>query len=268
MTEFESTAPVTPSPPDITRSAILAGICALSPVPFIDDLIIGAIRRHAARRVFRAHGMELSWGQQRALTRTGRNLLVGCLLGVVVYPIRKIFRKLFYIFAVKEAVDVASRLLHQGRLWQHALDQGCFEGAELGSRKEPLDKLALVVRQTCEEGDTSPISQIFRGTFAGGGVFLRRLGLQVVRTLRALGVMRREEAVDALPDRIGGERERGLVDELSAALKGEGDYFEALGQRFDIHWAAAAVGEIAEREVPVEAELEHSEEAAPEHGEE
>lgn len=237
----ELPAPSSPSKPpsrtSITTSAILAGVCALSPFPFIDDLIIGAIRRHMVRRQFRARGMELSWGQRRALTRTHRNFLVGCLLGVVIYPIRKIFRKVFYIFAVKEAVDVASRLLHQGLLVEHALAAGCVDPAALGGDRAPLERLNRAIHDTCEDVGTSPINRILRNSFAGGRVFLGRLGRQAVRTLRSLGVLRREEAVDAASEALRGEQERSMVGELSTALLGEGDYFEALQLRFDERWA-------------------------------
>ncbi len=240
MTDLPAPAPTAPaskpSRKSITTSAILAGVCALSPIPFVDDLVIGAIRRHLVGRQFRARGIELTWGQRRALTKTNRNLLMGCLLGVVIYPIRKIFRKVFYIFAVKEAVDVASRLLHQGLLVEHALDRGCIDGDGLGQDKASLEHLNRVIDRTCKDTDTSPISQILKRSFAGGRVFLRRLGRQVVRTLRALHVLRREEAVDALTDRLEGEREKGTLHELRVALLGEGDYFEALERRFDEHW--------------------------------
>lgn len=197
-TELAASAPTRPS---IATSAFLAGLCALSPIPFIDDLVIGVIRRRLVGRLFRAHGIPLSWGQARALTRTGRNWLLGCLGGVVVYPIRKIFRKVFYFLAVKEAVDVASRLLHQGLLVRHALDQGCVTAADLGGREESLTRLNRVVFQVCEDIDTSPINQFFRHGFASGRAFLR-----------------------------------GLVTDLRSALRGEGDYLHALQQRFDAQW--------------------------------
>ena len=221
----------------ITTSAIMAGICALSPVPFIDDLFIGAIRRHAVRRIFRARGKELTWGQARALTRSNRNVVLGCLLGVVVYPIRKIFRKVFYIFTVKEAVEVATRLLHQGRLVEHALAAGSLSVDELGTSKEPLARLNLTIQQTCGEANTDSIVRIFETSFAGGRAFLRSLGRRAVRILRALNVMRQPDAVDALPGQLDGERERGLLADLHTALLGEEAYFAGLTERFDKRWA-------------------------------
>ncbi len=235
----DDTGAVPASRSQITMAAILAGICALSPIPFLDDLVIGAIRRHLVGRLFGAHGVRLSWRQRRALTRTHRNLLVGCLLGVLVYPVRKIFRKVFYVFAVKEAVDVASRLLHQGVLLQHALATGCVDTAALGEDQAPLARLNRVIHDTCEESGTSPIDQILRRSFAGGRLFARRLGLQVVRSLRSLGVLRREEAVDAAGEQIEGERAQGLIDGLRDALLGEEDYFAVLERRFDAAWATA-----------------------------
>ena len=232
----ESPNPATPTV-DVTMSAILAGVCALSPVPFIDDLFIGAIRRHAVRRIFRARGKELSWGQSRALTRTRRNVLVGCLLGVVVYPVRKIFRKVFYVFAVKEAVEVASRLLHKGRLVEHALAVGCLSVDEIGASKEPFARLNRVIQQTCDEANTDSIVRIFETSFAGGRAFLRSLGRRAVRILRALSVLRQPDAVDALPGQLDGERERGLLADLHTALLGEEAYFAGLTTCFDERWA-------------------------------
>lgn len=237
VTPSTEASPADQSRANITMSAIFAGVCALSPVPFIDDLVIGAIRRHMVGRLFRAHGVSLSWGQRRALTRSHRSLMLGCMLGVLVYPIRKIFRKVFYLFAVKEAVDVASRLLHQGVLVEHALTQSCIDPGRLGEAKEPLERLNRVIQRTCEDVGASSVSRIFERSFAGGRVFMRRLGRQVVRTLRALGVLRREDAVDAAPDQLQGDRERGVLDDLRVALLGEAEYFEALQERFDVQWA-------------------------------
>jgi hypothetical protein len=244
-----------PSRASIATSAILAGVCALSPIPFLDDLIIGAIRRHLVGRQFRARGVELNWGQRRALTKTHRNLLVGCLLGVLIYPIRKIFRKVFYIFAVKEAVDVASRLLHQGLLVDHALDRGCVDIRALGPDKAPLLHLNRVITDTCDDTDTSPISQTIKRSFRGGRVFLRRFGRQVVSILRGLGVLRRGDVVDTASGQLQGDQQ-GILDELRAALLGEEDYFEALRQRFDGRWERAlrddAAGDASPEDCPEE----------------
>ena len=233
-----STVSAPPSRTEIVASAVLAGVCALSPIPFLDDLVIGAIRRRLVRRLFRAHGITLGWRQQRALTRTDGSWLLGCLGTLVVYPIKKIFRKLFYFLAVKEAVDVASRLLHQGLLVEHALARGCLVAEELGDQRAPLERLNQVIRKTCDETDTSPVGQILKRGFAGGRVFLRRLGRQVVRQLRSVGVLGKEREAEALPDGIGGEQDRSLMADLRGALLGEEDYFQALVKRFDVRWEA------------------------------
>jgi hypothetical protein len=255
MSEPSPPVPALPSRSDPTLWAILAGICALSPIPFIDDLFIGAIRRRVLGRIFQAHGVRLSWEQRRALTRGHRGCLVGCLLAVVVYPVRKIFRKVFYFLAVKEAVDVASLLLHQSWLVEHALSRGCVDARGLGADKEPLARLNLAIHQTCEEVDTSPINQALRRSFAGSRVFMRGFGRQLIRTLRAMHFLRRVNAETELPAGYAGEREQDFVGDLSRALRGEGRYLEGLKIRFDERWASLATS-AEEPVVAREAEVE------------
>jgi hypothetical protein len=269
MSEPSSPAPAKPSRSDPTLWAILAGICALSPIPFIDDLFIGAIRRRVLGRIFQAHGAALTWSQRRALTRGHRGCLVGCLVAVVVYPVRKIFRKIFYFLAVKEAVDVASRLLHESWLVEHALSRGCLDLEELAEDKEPLARLNLAIHLTCEEVDTSPVNQILRRSFAGSRVFMRGFGRQLIRTLRAMHFLRKQDVGSDLPQGYAGEKERDFASELSLALKGEGSYLAGLKLRFDQRWAVLEEVEGSpEPEVAPEAEIPATEMTDPGAGEE
>lgn len=227
---------------DIYTSAILAGLCALSPIPFIDDLFIGALRRRMMRRLFRGHGLTLTWRQQRALTRGHGCLLLGCLAAVVVYPVKKIFRKLLYVLAVKEAVDVASRLLHQGVLVEHALRRQWITTELLEQDPSLLPRLNVAIHEACEELGTSPVNQILRRSFVGGRGVLRGLGRQILRLLRATHFLRQADAIEELPEpgETGGGRD--LFGDLRASLQGEGAYFVVLQGRLEDCWLTTEPG--------------------------
>ncbi|MEL6181819.1 MAG: hypothetical protein AAFS10_22860, partial [Myxococcota bacterium] len=109
----------------ILFSAVLGGLCPLIPIPFLDDLIIGTVRRNMVRAIMKRANLKPTDDQVAMLTHNERGgCLMGCLTFVVIYPLKKIFRKLVYILAVKDCSDVASELFHEGMLLRYALRRG------------------------------------------------------------------------------------------------------------------------------------------------
>src|SRR5437763_14965254 len=81
----------------LVAHAVLAGLTPLIPVPVVDDLAKNYFRRRLVRRLAAAHGRGLSGEELSALTKErGRGCVRGCLTAVVVYPLKAVFRKVFY----------------------------------------------------------------------------------------------------------------------------------------------------------------------------
>jgi len=247
----ETATPATRAAPDAPRPAwfrqvtfhsLLAGLCPLIPIPFLDDRVLAGVRRKMVRDLAAERGLT---GDQ-ALDRRRVDVLAGtrgesrgCLgwTGWIVYSLTlrllaKLFRKILIVFAVKESVDTASRVFHEGYLlhltfawapaWVAAEDASPDAGVALGP-----DRAAAVrrtIEATLDDVDPRPLEQTLRRTFRGSRRLLRRGARLLAR--RAAG--RRDGDEEELPE----DEERRLLgrvlDGLVADLWEERGYLAAL----------------------------------------
>ncbi|PYT01215.1 MAG: hypothetical protein DMF65_08050 [Acidobacteria bacterium] len=108
----------------LVTHAVLAGLTPLIPVPVVDDLAKNYFRKRLVRRLAAANGRGLSIEELAALTREREGGCVrGCLVAAVVYPLKAVFRKIFYFLEWKRAVDLASRTYHFGYLVNYAMQR-------------------------------------------------------------------------------------------------------------------------------------------------
>ncbi len=95
--------------PQIAHYAVLAGLCALVPIPLLDAWL----ERRATRAMLRALGAEagcpLDEPTLDLLTEDRSSVLFGCLTVVVVWPLKKFFRTVLYFLTVKDLVDGTAR---------------------------------------------------------------------------------------------------------------------------------------------------------------
>jgi hypothetical protein len=103
--------------------ALIAALCSLVPLPFLDDIA----RRQVMRAAYASIAHELGQPQPEAalvaLTRSKRSLLVGCFLGILWWPIRKLFRTVVFFLAAKDFVDQAGEAAVRGLLVHRALER-------------------------------------------------------------------------------------------------------------------------------------------------
>jgi hypothetical protein len=111
----------------LVTHAVLTGLTPLIPIPFVDDLVYTYFLRSMVQRLAAAHSVELSPEAVRALsTQEGGSCLLGCAGTVVLYPLKKIFRKIFFFLEWKRAADIISRTYYQGFLIDAALQTGAL----------------------------------------------------------------------------------------------------------------------------------------------
>ena len=110
--------------PDLSRHALVAGACALVPLPFVDMLFRRVVLRRAYEDISRHHGLELSDPALGALLRERTNLLLGCLVAAIWWPIKKLFRTLIFVLLVKDALDWAAEAAVRGLMVQAAAARG------------------------------------------------------------------------------------------------------------------------------------------------
>lgn len=116
-----------PAPDDalnwlLAGHSVLVGLTPLIPIPLLDDAVKGYIERRLVSELARKYGLYLD--KQTIATLAGdpdESFLKTLALGVVTFPFKLIFRKLFVVLEVKRASDEASLTFHRGHLVARAL---------------------------------------------------------------------------------------------------------------------------------------------------
>lgn len=164
--------PETPAPPRHTTfdwriyaEATCAGLTALLPLPFVDLAFEAYFRRRMPATIARVRKQDLADGARR---RFGRGLgrlisLEGCLavpLGVVRYVVKKLWRKIVYVFAIADATSSVSAYWHRAYLLDHLV--------RAGHAAPDVDwpRSAAVFERVLAETDTSPLMGLARQTVA------------------------------------------------------------------------------------------------------
>jgi hypothetical protein len=238
--------------------SLLAALCPLIPVPWLDDLAERVVRRRAVTDLLRERGVEPTPGDVEVLAglvRPPRGCLEWALwplTGVLLYVAKKVFRKVLFVLALGDAVRAASELFHDAYLLSHALDRGWL-AAGPGGRidREQARWVRWAIESTTAETDPAPVRGAVRRSLAGSGRLLSgeavRLGGWLAAERRQAGAAAggdeaavEERAADDLP--VAGEARRlsGLARTLAGALGVEEAYRRRLEERLDRHLATAA----------------------------
>jgi len=173
----------------VYADATCAGLSVLIPLPLVDIGFESLFRRRIPGRIARARDRQVA---QEARRRLGRGLdnvvsMGGCfnlVFKLVRYVLRRIWRKIVYIFTIKDAATALSEYWHRAYLIDHMVRAGHLEsGAD-------TDLAVRVFTRTLRETDTSPLMGLARQTVANAHhvvrilVRARRLGAaEVARSL-------------------------------------------------------------------------------------
>ena len=112
----------------LVTHAVLSGLTPLILIPFVDDQVYAYFLRSMVQRLAASHGQELAPQEVKMLAdQPGGSCLLGCLGGMVLYPLKKIFRKIFFFLEWKRAVDTISHTYYQGYLLDAALAEGWLD---------------------------------------------------------------------------------------------------------------------------------------------
>jgi hypothetical protein len=133
----------------------------------------------------------------------------------IVYPLKKLFRKIFYFLEWKRAVDTASGTYHFGLLLGCALDGGFLEGEGRAPRVRAAIETVLARR------GTSPIDNAVREAFRRSKGALGSVAQAATRTLTRLRGTAPEAAVDEAARSVESEERAeiaGIESDLARAL--------------------------------------------------
>jgi hypothetical protein len=184
----------------LVMHAVLVGLTPLIPVPVLDDLTKNYFRKRLVRTLAAANGRSLSDEELNALAaERERGCLSGCLLTVLVYPLKAAFRKVFYFLEWKRAVDLTSRTYHFGYLVNYALQRGDERPAILDLRR--ASEINEAIQAVCLEAPIKPVESAIGGTFRQSRRVLRAAANLLAASLRRLtGRARAEQLAEAIEE--------------------------------------------------------------------
>jgi hypothetical protein len=150
----------------VYSDATCAGLSALIPIPLVDLVFEGYFRRRMPATIARVRGRDLDRWDRIRLGR-GHGVLVsvaGCLaipVMAVRYVLRRLWRKIIYIFAVADATGLVSEYWHRAYLLDHTISAGHF------APEADRDRAVRAFGQALREADTSPLLGLARQMVSG-----------------------------------------------------------------------------------------------------
>lgn len=213
----------------ILTHAVLVGLTPLIPLPIVDDAVKAAIERRMVREVGRANGQELDDDVVKVLAgEEGGNVFVSVAKGIVTFPFKLIFRKIFVVLEVKRASDIASQAYHRGHLLDLALASGIL------SPRGPIapGEVRVAVDHACAAVNVSPLGRAFRSVFESSKSALESLGKDLLSKLGKGGV---ENVAKIVDEHAASEpRAAGVIGRLEDALRSvPREHFDDLEARFE-----------------------------------
>jgi hypothetical protein len=223
--------------------AVLTGLTPLIPVPLLDDLVKSYFRRRLVRSLAAAAGRPLTDEELNALAaEPSGGCLGGCVGTVLVYPVKKVFRKIFYFLEWKRAVDLTSRTYHFGYLVGHALRRR--EGAPSLLDAHGARAVNEAIEAVCREAPIQPLESAVSGTFRKSKGVLRAAAALLSGSL-GRGPARPEHVAEAI-ESVEPEEERELrpvVTRLQSSLASVPDeHFRALRAALEARLGQTARG--------------------------
>ncbi|MBW3636865.1 MAG: hypothetical protein KY445_10470 [Armatimonadetes bacterium] len=197
----------------LVTHATLAGLTPLIPIPLLDDLFYRHFLRSLVKRLAATHARELSPQEIEILTaQKGRGCALGCLGTVLLYPIKKVLRKIFFFLEWKRAADTISHTYYFGYLIEAALEEGWIE-------THGADRVRAAIDDVLARTNTSLITRAASGVVGQSKGVLQSLGQLLLRNLPNAGGRAGEAEVSQASAAVEDEdRLRGFVNRLQSAI--------------------------------------------------
>jgi hypothetical protein len=139
----------------IVRWSLLAGLCSLVPVPFLDAWLERRCRAHLYAGLARAHGVTFPTAQSDVLLAAHDGWMPGCVAGLVYAIVKKIFRTFFFFLTLVDVVHGASVTALRGVLVEAAFARGALPGDAVRVRDAMGEALVAETRH--------PVMRVVRG---------------------------------------------------------------------------------------------------------
>src|SRR5688500_7332561 len=212
----------------IARAAVICGAASLIPVPFVDEIIAERARRDMVEALLVSRGRTRPARELAALWEDQGGCLSGCLLlplrllvKLILIPIKKLLRSIFFIFALRALALEVAHALHLGRAIERCLDRGLL-GDELSAEqaREQAARVRVAFESSFRGVDVAALKHSLAAAFAG----LRGMWGRLRKAAR------KEDPAAADPGAVEGTTEK--VEEVVAAQERDG-YFQEFDRKFD-----------------------------------
>jgi uncharacterized protein (DUF697 family) len=218
----------------IITHSVLIGLTPLIPIPIVDDLVKSYFQRTLLRRLARAHGVELNKEEVYKLTADRGGCLSGCVGTILIYPIKKIFRKLLFFLEIKRMVDLTSISFHQGYLLDYALQQKLIKSPN----SKDVTEIKVALDAACKESSIKPVEKIIGSTYKQSKNLLLTGARTIERAFKNLTSRPDETQVEEIVREIEPEERKelaGVITLLQRGIEGISDeHFIKLKERFEI----------------------------------
>lgn len=214
--------------------SLSSAMCAVVPVPFLDDHLVKLTRRRMTRELAATRGIELPADELAVLSGTEpKSWGWGCFLGlivslafkVVIKILRRVFRTILFWLLVKDAADAASRTFHEGYLLDGLLRRSKpGAGAAAPGARAMRTQLEAVLDQIDTGALTGGFRMALRGTRSAMSSGARRLS-------HLVGLRREaDDGEQRLEDEMSETIPTSWVERTTAMLQREGDYLHRLDE--------------------------------------
>lgn len=217
---------------EIVQYAVLVALTPLVPVPFLDDILKNYLQRRMVRKLGENYQYNFSDAEIRVLAdEESRGCLKGCISMMIVYPLKKIFRKIFFFLEWKRAIDVASYTLHYGILIDYAMSEGWCAPTSLKSAAE----VRKAVDALLHEVNTRPLEALLQAAFNQSKGLIVDTANILKEQLQRLSGKKDEESITSALQKIepeGHTRLSAITDSILNSFKTlPSDYFTNLKER-------------------------------------
>ena len=151
---------------DRLTTVVLVGASAMIPVPFLDDFAKGYLERRLFRIGAERENFSLSSDEADRLVQEPPSgcCLTGCLGKALIYPIKRLIRKLLFFLEIKRAVDQSTNALAESWLFSLALRRGLWAP---GGDPAQADLMRQTIEKTCAAHGVKPLELAISGAFQG-----------------------------------------------------------------------------------------------------
>jgi hypothetical protein len=153
--------------PHLLTPIVLIGASALIPVPFLDDVAKEYLEKYLFGLIAEKEGLEPSKDEKYHLTQEpseGGCCALGCMGSAILYPIKKLLRKLFFFLEIKRAVDQSTTALAHAYLFKLCVQRDLWKPG-LDIEESHFVRKAIVT--ACQDQGVKPLETAARHGFEG-----------------------------------------------------------------------------------------------------